>query len=82
MNALSFRILAAVLIKQAGADSPLARAFGKDLKGKGSMLIYAVALGLTFVNANISLALYALVAVLWFIPDPRIERVLLGHEDK
>lgn len=82
MNAVSFRILAAVLVKQAGTDSPLARAYGKDFKGKGSMLIYAIALGLTFVDARISLALYALVAILWFIPDPRIERVLLGHEDK
>lgn len=82
MNAVSFRMLAAVLVKQAGTDSPLARAYGKDFKGKGSMLIYAIALGLTFVDARISLALYALVAILWFIPDPRIERVLLGHEDK
>ncbi|MBS7564235.1 DUF1211 domain-containing protein [Mucilaginibacter sp. Bleaf8] len=82
MNAVSFSILATVLVKQAGADSPLAKAFGKDLKGKGSMLIYALAVGLTFIDATISLALYTLVAVLWFIPDPRIERVLLGQDNK
>ncbi|WP_158827254.1 TMEM175 family protein [Mucilaginibacter lacusdianchii] len=81
MNAVAFTLLAAILAKQAGPDSALAQAYGKDTKGKVSMAIYAAALGLTFVNANISLALFTLVAIVWFIPDPRIERVLLGRDD-
>jgi uncharacterized membrane protein len=80
-NGAAYAILAAILVKQAGPDSVLAKAFGKDRKGKASVALYAVAIGLSFVDARISLAIYTLVAIMWFIPDPRIERVLLGRED-
>ena len=79
MNGVAYSILASVLMKQAGKESKLTKAFGKDWKGKVSVLIYLLAIGLAFLNPKLSLVLYGTVAVLWFIPDPRIERTLLGH---
>jgi uncharacterized membrane protein len=80
MNSIAYVILAAVLVKQAGPESTLAKAMGKDRKGKASLGIYVVAVALAFVDPRISLALYTLVAVIWFIPDTRIEKVLLEKE--
>lgn len=80
MNGIAYSILASVLIKQAGENSKLARAFGIDRKGKASVLLYLAAVGLAFINPKISLALYAFVALMWFIPDLRIERILLNEK--
>jgi uncharacterized membrane protein len=80
MNSIAYVILAAVLVKQAGPDSTLSKAVGKDRKGKVSLLIYLVAVPLAFADPRISLALYTLVAVIWFIPDTRIEKVLLEEK--
>jgi uncharacterized membrane protein len=80
MNALAFTLLSKALVVQAGPDSTIAKAVGKDRKGKLSLLIYIVSVALAFVDARISLALYTLVAIIWFIPDRRIERVLLDVE--
>ncbi|TZF83593.1 DUF1211 domain-containing protein [Pedobacter sp. BS3] len=80
MNAIAYTILATVLMKQEGKGSKLAKAFGNDRKGKLSILIYAVAIAMAFVSTTISLILYFVVAVIWFFPDPRIERTLLGRE--
>jgi uncharacterized membrane protein len=76
MSGVSYYLFGRVLIAQHAKDSPLARAMGKDLKGIISLLIYVVAIGLAFVNPWVSCALYIFVAVMWFIPDPRIERAL------
>jgi uncharacterized membrane protein len=73
MNALSFTILSRVLIRQGGERSALAEAFGKDWKGKLSLVIYALAIGLAFLNSLLAFCLYVVVAVIWFIPDRRIE---------
>ena len=80
MNAIAFTILARILMKREGKESKLVKAFGKDRKGKVSILLYAVAIGMAFINTTISLLLYLLVAIIWFIPDRRIERVLTGIE--
>ncbi|MFD1258688.1 TMEM175 family protein [Mucilaginibacter terrae] len=77
LNSIAFIMLAAVLVKQAGPDSALAQAVGKDWKSKVSFAIYLSAIGLAFVEPKIGLALYTLVAVIWFLPDRRIEKVLL-----
>ena len=61
---------------QQGQHSVLANALGRDVKGKLSPLLYAAAVALAFVDAWLSIALYALVAVMWLIPDRRIEKVL------
>jgi uncharacterized membrane protein len=55
----------------------LAVALGRDLKGKISLVIYASTIPLAFVNAGLSCALYVLVAVIWFVPDRRIEKALM-----
>ena len=80
MNAIAYTILAAMLMKREGKESKLSRAFGKDRKSKLCVLIYAVAIGMAFIATSISLMLYLLVAIIWFIPDMRIERVLTGSE--
>ncbi len=57
-----------------GADSPLAVALGRDFKGKVSLLLYAIAVAVSFVDAWLALAIYAAVALMWIAPDPRIEK--------
>jgi len=63
-------------LTRAGADSPLAIALGSDWKGSLSVVIYALAVGLAFVDPRIALGLFIVVAVTWFIPDRRIEKQL------
>jgi uncharacterized membrane protein len=74
---VAYFILARTLIAANGRDSALAKAFGRDLKGKISPLIYAAAIPLAFVRPWISCLLYVLVAVMWLAPDPRIERAVV-----
>jgi uncharacterized membrane protein len=81
MNAVAYTILMTMLIAHEGPDSPLARAMGADLKGKLSLAIYALAIGVAFVRPLISVVLYVVVAAIWFIPDRRVERVLAAAGD-
>jgi uncharacterized membrane protein len=74
--AIAYFILTRVLVAYHGRDSALAKAVGKDVKGKVSVVCYAVAIPLSFVNSWLACALYVLVAVMWLIPDRRIEREL------
>jgi uncharacterized membrane protein len=74
--AIAYFILARALIALHGRDSVLATALGRDFKGKVSPVIYLVAIALAFVNSWIACALYVLVAVMWLIPDRRIEKTL------
>ena len=76
MAGVAYYILERVLIVHHGASSQLARAMGLDYKGIASVVIYAAAIALTLVNPWISCGLYVLVAIMWFIPDPRIERTV------
>jgi len=64
------------LIRHHGQNSPLATAVGTDLKGKVSVFLYAIAVPLAFANRWLALGLYVAVAVMWLIPDRRIERTL------
>jgi uncharacterized membrane protein len=75
MAALAYWILQTTIIKHQGRDSVLAKAVGPDFKGKSSIVIYGTAVGLAFVNVIISQLLYLFVALMWLIPDRRIERV-------
>ena len=75
--ALSYFVLTIVLVGHHGQDSTLGQALGKDFKGKVSLFIYAVAIPLAFVWSWVACGLYALVAVIWLIPDRRIERTLV-----
>lgn len=76
MAGAAYYILARILIKHQGKDSLLAKALGRDFKGKISVIAYAAAIGLAFVSSWIALAIYFGVAVLWVIPDRRIETKL------
>jgi uncharacterized membrane protein len=76
MAAIAYWILLAAILRTEGPDSPLARAVGYDVKGKLSPLLYVLAIAAAFVNPLISGAFYAAVALIWIIPDRRIERVL------
>jgi uncharacterized membrane protein len=76
MAGVAFMILSRELVACQDPDSVLARALGKNYKSKASLLFYAMAVPLSFVNARISVALYVLVALMWFIPDRRIERAV------
>jgi uncharacterized membrane protein len=73
MAGLAFTILEAAIIRQQGAHSKLRAAVGNDIKGKLSALLYAVAIPLAFVNQWISDAIYVCVALMWLVPDRRIE---------
>lgn len=72
----AFVVLTKKLISHHGKDSKLAASIGNDKKGKLSVAIYAAAIPLSFVQPWIACACYALVAIVWLIPDPRIERTL------
>lgn len=74
MSALSYYLLSRCLIRHEGRESLLGSAVGKDFKGRISVVIYVAAILLSFVNRWIALGLYFSVALLWFIPDRRIER--------
>src|SRR2546427_5849959 len=74
--AIAYFILARSLLSLHPKDSALAIALGRDFKGKISMVIYAFAIPLAFVNSLLAGALYVLVAIMWLVPDRRIERTL------
>jgi|SRR5215471_652837 len=73
---VAYLILASSLIALHGSDSVIATALGGDWKGKISALIYLVAIPLAFVRSWLACGLYVFVALLWLIPDPRIERTI------
>ena len=76
LAAIGYLLLEWAIIARNGRSSKLAAAVGSDLKGKLSLLIYAVAIGLAFVRSWIAIALYVVVALMWFVPDRRIESVI------
>jgi uncharacterized membrane protein len=80
MAAIAYYILQRAIIAQQGPGSLLAAAIGKDWKGKISPVLYFIAIPLAFVSPWISSGLYVFVALLWLVPDRRIERVLVKRE--
>ena len=75
--ALSYLFLQTSIIAcNGGQHSKLARAVGGDFKGKISLLLYVVSVPLAFVRPAISIAIYVLIAMIWFIPDKRIESII------
>jgi uncharacterized membrane protein len=75
---VAYYVLSRVLVHHHGKDSELAAAVGTDRKGEISLVIYAVAIAVSFKSPPIACGLYVLVAVIWLIPDRRIEAVLSG----
>lgn len=80
MAAIAYWMLQQRIIAAQGKDSILKRAIGGDWKGKLSPLLYVTAIGLAFVWPWLAVSIYVLVALIWVIPDRRIERVLTGKE--
>lgn len=78
MAGVAYYNLVRVLVKYQGKNSMLAKAIGKDIKGKISVIAYAAAIPLAFVNEWIAMTIYFAVAALWFVPDSRIESTLKG----
>jgi uncharacterized membrane protein len=76
MPSLAFFILQAAIIRAQGRDSQLRKAVGADWKGKISIGAYLVAIMLTSVDARLALIVYVLLAVVWLVPDRRIEKRL------
>jgi uncharacterized membrane protein len=76
MPAIAYYLLQKAIVRTQGRHSVLAHALGSDIKGKISPLLYATAIALAFFEPWISIAIYALVAAIWLVPDRRIERAL------
>jgi uncharacterized membrane protein len=76
MAGVAYWILARAIVAADGPDSLLARAIGKDRKGHLSLVLYVVAIPLAFASPWIALAIYVGVALIWLVPDRRIERVM------
>jgi len=73
MAAVAYTILQAAIVAAQGPNSRLAAAVGNDVKGKVSLLSYVAAIPLAFVNQWFAIGLYVFVALMWLVPDPRIE---------
>jgi uncharacterized membrane protein len=76
LAACAYFLLVQALLSLHGSASTLATALGSDFKGRISIVFYLIAIPLAFANAWISCAVYVLVAAMWLIPDPRIEKKL------
>ena len=79
MAAISYTILQSRIVALEGPESLLARAVGADRKGRISLVSYVAAIVASFVDVRIADALYVLVALIWLVPDPRIERILASR---
>ena len=80
MSAVAYTLLCWMLIKAQGPGSRLASALGKDWKGKLSLVIYAAGIVLALFNSWLGFSMYIVVAIVWFIPDRRIERSVSGAQ--
>jgi uncharacterized membrane protein len=81
MAAIAYYILQMALKSADGPQSLLASALGTDLKGKMSPVLYLIAIAVAFVRPAISGAIYVLVALIWLVPDRRIERVIAARHE-
>lgn len=80
MASIAYAILQARIIAAQGQDSVLRRAVGKDRKGLASRLLYAAGIGLAFVSPWLAITIYVFVALMWLLPDRRIEIMVERHE--
>ena len=76
LAAIAYYILQFLIIAEQGPGSKLARSIGRDFKGKLSPILYAVAIGVSWVRPWIAGSIYVFVALMWLVPDRRIERVV------
>jgi uncharacterized membrane protein len=79
MNGVAYTILEKTLVRQNGENSVIASVLGRDWKAQSSVIVYAVAIGISWLSPVISFVLYGVVASFWFIPDKRIEKKLTSE---
>ncbi len=79
--AIAYYLLQTMIIRDQGSTSTLARAVGRDRKGKASPVLYAAAIALAFANRWLAVAVFAAVALMWLVPDRRVEVTLQAAED-
>ncbi len=82
MAAVSYTVLQSAIIREDGRNSRLAIAVGRDAKGIASLVLYGCAIALAFVRPWIADAVYGVVALMWFVPDRRIESLLTNQTRK
>ncbi len=82
LAAIAYYVLQRAIISTHGEGSLLAQAIGRDVKGKLSPVLYAIAIPAAFLQAWIAYALYVVVALIWLVPDRRIERAVAGREGR
>ena len=82
MAALAYYVLEQAIIASQGRDSVLARAVGRDWKGLVSPVLYVIAILIAFSSHWVSKAIYVLVALMWLVPDQRIEKALARRESR
>jgi uncharacterized membrane protein len=82
MAAFAYYLLQSRIIKNNGSESILSRAIGKDLKGKISPILYLIAIGFCWIHTLISGLIYIVVAIIWLVPDKRIEIIFKNEEYK
>ena len=80
MTAVAYSILAKALILHHGKDATISRALGNDRKGNLSLALYLIAMFISFFNSWVSITIYVIVAIIWLIPDTRLEKVLIKQE--
>ena len=78
--ALAYYALQTAIVRKQGAGSTLAMALGRDLKGKSSPLLYVAGIVLGFANRWLAILMYVVVALMWLIPDRRLERMIAAAE--
>jgi uncharacterized membrane protein len=78
MPAIAYFLLQKAILRKEGPESTLAKALGTDFKGRLSPLLYLAAIFLAFVSPLIAGAIYVFIALIWLVPDRRIERALAG----
>jgi Predicted integral membrane protein len=82
MAAIAYYILQTQILRKQGKNSILAKAIGKDIKGKISPILYLIAIFFSFFNQWVSGGIYVLVALIWLVPDKRIERIINHLEEE
>lgn len=75
MSAISYWLLQYLIIQSQGENSLLKKAIGSDWKGKISPLLYLAAIGVSLFSPGLAISLYVTVAIIWFVPDRRIEKI-------
>ena len=82
MAAIAYYLLQEIIIARAGAHSRLAFALGRDWKGKSSPILYAAGIAAAFIRPWLAACIYVFVALMWLVPDRRIEAVVAKRENE